>query len=117
MSSRSGIDALLYLLDEAFRGTGIEKTNESPALLPNLGSVPATAWHATPAGLSRSIEAIAVHVGACKIMYADYAFGSASLRFDTPDVEPWRTGEAAMADVLPWLKRAHEVLVNHVSGL
>ena len=26
-------------------------------------------------------------------MYDDYAFGSASLRFATPEVEPWRAGD------------------------
>src|SRR4029079_12276195 len=44
--SRSGIDAMLYLLDEAFRGAGIEESDESQALLPNLRSVPDAAWHA-----------------------------------------------------------------------
>jgi hypothetical protein len=34
MASRGGIEALLYLLDEAFRGRGIEESNESQALLP-----------------------------------------------------------------------------------
>jgi uncharacterized damage-inducible protein DinB len=117
VTSRSGIDAMLYLLDEAFRGVGIEESNESQALLPNLRSVPASAWHTIPEGMSRSIEAVAVHVGACKIMYADYAFGSASLRFATPAVEPWPAGEAPMAEVLRWLEEAHETLVRHVAAL
>ena len=51
---------LLYLLDEAFRGRGIEDTDESQALLPNLGTVPDEAWRAVPDGGVRSIEAIAV---------------------------------------------------------
>lgn len=117
MPGRAGIETLLYLLDEAFRGPGIEQSNESQALLPNLRSVPDSAWHTIPEGLSRSIEAIAVHVGACKIMYADYAFGSASLRFGTPEVEPWRAGEAEMAEVLPWLAGAHDTLVARVANL
>jgi uncharacterized damage-inducible protein DinB len=108
---------MLYLLDEAFRGAGIEQSNESQALMPNLRSVPDTAWHATPDGLSRSIESIAVHVGTCKIMYANHAFGDASLRFDMPAVEPWRPGEAEMAEVLPWLEAAHQALVDHVAAL
>ena len=40
MASRAGIEALLYLLDEAFRGRGIEESDESQALLPNLATVP-----------------------------------------------------------------------------
>jgi uncharacterized damage-inducible protein DinB len=117
VTGRTGIETLLYMLDEAFRGAGIEASNESQALIPNLRSVPDSAWHTIPEGLSRSIEAIAVHVGACKIMYADYAFESASLRFGTAEVEPWPPGGAEMAEVLPWLERAHDTLARHVAGL
>ena len=59
MANRSGIEALLDLLDEAFRGRGIEASNESQALLTNLESVPDDAWRALPPGAARSIEAIA----------------------------------------------------------
>jgi hypothetical protein len=117
MTARGGIDALLYLLDEAFRGVGIEQSNESQALLPNLRSVPDDAWHALPDGASRSVEAIAIHVGACKLMYANHAFGDGSLRFDMPEVEPWPPGEAEMADVLPWLEAVHVGFVAHVAAL
>ncbi len=115
--TRGGIDAMLYLLDEAFRGAGIVASNESQALMPNLRSVPDDAWHTVPDGLSRSIEAIAVHIGACKVMYDDYAFGSASLRFATPEVEPWHAGEAEMDGVLPWLETTHDRLAGHVAAL
>src|SRR4029079_5783347 len=108
---------MLYLLDEAFRGAGLEASNESQALLPNLRSVPDSAWHQPPDGLSRSMESIAVHVGACKVMYADYAFGAGTLQCATPEVEPWRTGESEMRDVLPWLERVHEAFVGHVAAL
>ena len=102
MGNRGGIEALLYLLDEAFHGVGLERTNESQALLPNLRSVPDEAWHTLPEGLSRSIESIAIHVGACKVMYDDYALGGGTLRFDTREVEPWRDGESEMGEVIPW---------------
>jgi uncharacterized damage-inducible protein DinB len=117
MTARNGIETILYLLDEAFAGVGIEASNESQALLPNVRSVPDEAWHALPEGLSRSIEAIALHVGACKIMYDDYAFGSGTLRFATPEVEPWRDGESEMAEVIPWLEGAQQRLVDHVAAL
>lgn len=117
MGTRTGIEAYLYLLDEAFRGVGIEQSNESQALLPNLRSVPDEAWHRLPDGAARTIKSIAIHVGACKIMYANYAFGDASLQFGTPAVEPWRDGEAEMADVLPWLETAHAAFVGHVAAL
>jgi uncharacterized damage-inducible protein DinB len=117
MSDRGGVDGLLYLLDEAFRGLGIAESNESQALLPNVRSVPDEAWHAVPEGLSRSIESIAIHVGACKVMYDDYAFGGGTLRFGTPEVEPWREGESEMAEVIPWLESAQQRLVDHIAVL
>jgi len=117
VTSRGGIESLLFLMDEAFRGVGIEASDESQALLPNLHSVPDEAWHTVPVGLARSIEAIAIHVGACKVMYDDYAFGSASLQFATPEVEPWRAGDSAMAEVLPWLETVHQRLIEHVAAL
>ncbi len=117
MASRGGIEALLYLLDEAFRGRGIEDSDESQALLPNLATVPDDAWLALPDGAVRSIESIAVHVGACKVMYDDYAFGGGTLEFGTPEVEPWPEGTAPRSEVMPWLEAAHGRLVDHVSAL
>jgi uncharacterized damage-inducible protein DinB len=117
MSDRTGIETLVFLIDEAFLGAGIEESDESQALLPNLSTVGPDAWRALPPGAARSIESIAIHVGACKIMYDDYAFGSASLRFATPEVEPWTEGSASQADVVAWLEEAQARLVGHVTGL
>ena len=117
MAARGGIDTILDLMDEAFRGRGIEASDESQALLTNLASVPQAAWTALPAGASRSIQSIAIHVGACKIMYDDYAFGTASLRFATPEVEPWGDDPAPAAEVTAWLVDAHGRLVSHVRAL
>ena len=117
MSGRGGIEAYLHLLDEAFRGAGIEESDESQALLPNLATVPDSAWRALPSGSARSIESIAIHVGACKIMYDDYAFGGGTLRFATPEVEPFVEGKALRTDVVTWLDRAHERLAGHVAAL
>jgi uncharacterized damage-inducible protein DinB len=117
MTERGGIETLLDLLEEAFRGSGGEDSNESQALIPNLASVPEAAWRALPSGAARSIESIVLHVGACKVMYDDYAFGTASLRFATPTVEPFTEGSASRADVLPWLEAVHDRLSGHVSDL
>jgi hypothetical protein len=115
--SRAGVDALLYLMDEAFRGQGIEESNESQALLPNLATVDLAAWRSLPPGGARSIEAIALHVGACKVMYDDYAFASGSLSWDMPEVQPWPDGEAPMAETVAWLERVHARLAGHVADL
>jgi uncharacterized damage-inducible protein DinB len=116
VASRTGIETLLDLLDEAFRGRGIESSNESQALLTNIESVPDEAWRALLPGAARSIHDIVGHVGACKVMYDDYAFGSRTLRFDTPEVEPFaRSGSPA--EVVVWMSEAHERLVDHVAAL
>jgi uncharacterized damage-inducible protein DinB len=117
MAGRTGIEAVLDILDEAFRGRGIEASNESQALLTNLESVPDEAWRALPSAAARSIEAIALHVAASKIMYDDYAFGAGSLRFGTSAVEPWAEGEAPPDEVISFLEEAHERLVGHVAAL
>lgn len=117
MGDRGGIDALLDLMDEAFRGRGIEASNESQALLTNLATVPAAAWNALPTGAARSIAAIATHVGACKIMYDDYAFGAGTLRFATPEVEPFAEDAVVPDTVIAWLDGAHRRLVDHVTAL
>ncbi len=115
--SRAGVDALLYLMDEAFRGPGIEESDESQALLPNLATVDEATWRALPPGGARSIEAIALHVGACKVMYDDYAFGSGSLFWDMPEVQPWLEGSAPLAETVPWLERVQARLASHVAEL
>ena len=62
MSGRSGIEALLHLMEMSFGEPGVQ-AEESQALLQNLASVPEGAWRALPLGASRSIESIALHVG------------------------------------------------------
>jgi uncharacterized damage-inducible protein DinB len=116
MASRGGIENALYLMEEAFRGVGIEESNESQALLSNLASVAPDQWRALPAGAARSIGDIANHVGACKIMYDDYAFGAGTLQFATPEVEPYATA-GTPEEVIAWLESAHGRLVGHVAAL
>jgi hypothetical protein len=117
MAGRNGIEALLYLLDEAFRGPGIEETDESQALLSNLATVREEWWRARPAGAERTIESIALHIGSCKIMYDDYAFGAGTLDWGTTEVEPWAEGEAPPDALRSWLETTHARLVEHVVAL
>jgi uncharacterized damage-inducible protein DinB len=110
------IDEVVYLLEEAFRGTGIEETNEAQSLLANLATVADAEWRRTPTGGTRTIESIVVHVGECKIMYDEYAFGAARLTWEEP-LAPWRDGEAPREDAIAWLTDAHERLMDHVRAL
>jgi uncharacterized damage-inducible protein DinB len=115
--SRQALELALYLMDEAFRGPGIEESNESQALLPNLATVPEAAWRAVLPGADRTIEKIVLHVGACKVMYDDYAFGAGTLFWTDREVEPWPAGQAPMVETIDWLGQVHERLVAHVADL
>jgi uncharacterized damage-inducible protein DinB len=108
---------VLYLLEEAFNGRGIEESNESQALLTNLATVNDREWRALPSGAARSIESIVLHVGTCKVMYDDYAFGRGTLHWGQPEVQPWREGSAPMQDAMRWLRDAHQQFVDHVAAL
>jgi uncharacterized damage-inducible protein DinB len=111
------IDEVVYLLDEAFRGKGIEETNESQSLMANLATVDAASWRAAPPTGTRTVESVVLHVGSCKIMYDDYAFGAGQLTWDDPAVVPWRDGEAPKLGAIEWLTTAHEQLMEHVRSL
>jgi uncharacterized damage-inducible protein DinB len=58
------------------------------------------------------------HVGACKLMYADYAFGPGAKQWGTPEVEgAWEPGSAPMTETIDWLREAHRSFRRHVEGL
>ena len=111
------VDALVYLLDEAFEGRGIEGSNESQALLTNLATVTEGTWRATPPGATRTIEAMVLHVGACKVMYEDYAFGGGTLTWESPAVQPWAEGSAPMAESIAWLRGTHRSFRDRILAL
>jgi uncharacterized damage-inducible protein DinB len=119
-SDRDGARAvaeLVYLLDEAFAGAGIEESNEAQSLLVNLATVRADQWREVPSGGVRTIESIALHVGACKVMYDEYAFGPGERRWDDPALTPWSEGHAPMDKTVGWLKASHASFVDHVRQL
>jgi uncharacterized damage-inducible protein DinB len=111
------VEEIRYLLDEAFAGEGIAETNESQSLLANLAAVDDARWTAVPDGGRRSIVSVALHVGSCKVMYDDYAFGSGSLSWDDPAVVPWHADDAPRQETVAWLRAVHARLIEHVSAL
>lgn len=111
------VDAFLYLLDEAFGGRGLEESNESQALLTNLATVTEAEWRSKPPGVTRTVQSMVLHVGACKIMYADYAFGSGTKQWGTPEVEGWVGTDVPMAEAVEWLRGTHRSFRAHIEGL
>jgi uncharacterized damage-inducible protein DinB len=112
------IETMLFLLDEAFEGRGIEESNESQALLTNLATVTEAEWRALPPGATRTIESMVLHVAACKIMYDDYAFGPGTNQWGSPEVEGrWEPGTAPMAEAIDWLRETHRSFSEHVGEL
>ena len=108
--SDAGARHLLYLLDEAFDGTPWH------SLLGNLSAVAPEAWTWVPPGGHRSIRDIVQHVGACKFMYHDHAFGDARLAWEDRLV----TGDDASGDVATataWLREGHARLRRSVALL
>ena len=112
------IAAYLNLLEEAFEGRGLEQSNESQSLVWNLATVTHAEWTAVAPGATRTIESMVRHVGACKVMYADYAFSSGSKQWGTPEVEgPWQVGAAPQNEAIEWLRESHRQLIAHVERL
>jgi hypothetical protein len=103
-------------MEMAFGQPGVQE-DESQALLQNLASVPADAWRVLPPGGARSLESIALHVGTCKVMYADHAFRDGRLNWSDTEVQPWPEGEAPMAETIDWLVTVQKRLVEHVRDL
>src|SRR3712207_1076488 len=97
------LDEVVFLMEEAFRGRGIEDTDETQSLLGNLATVDDTTWNAAPPGGSRTIASIALHVGSCKVMYAEYAFGAGLRRWDDPSLVPWVEEDAPRIGAIAWL--------------
>ena len=106
----AAVEQLLYLLDEAFAG------EDWHSLLANLRAVAPGEWGWVPPGGDRSIRDIVQHVGGCKFMYEDHAFGQAALDWEHPVVE----GGDALSDpssASAWLRDGHARLRRSVAGL
>ena len=107
--TRTGIETLSWMIDDAFKGEG------SDSLLSNLGDLGKEDWTALPPGGGRSIADILEHVGWCKWMYEDYAFGRTTLRGDQPPLIPTGGVRARPHDeLLLWLKEGHNKWLSSV---
>jgi uncharacterized damage-inducible protein DinB len=111
-NTRLAIDTLCWLIEYAFEG------DLSDSLMINLKDIREEDWNAIPPGGGRSIADILEHVGWCKWMYEDYAFGAASLRGDQPPLIPTGGRRARPhEELLVWLKEGHNKWMASVRAL
>ncbi len=100
------LDQLVWLLDQSFEG---DAEHSVLANLRNVGGL----WRMTLPGGERSIAAIVGHVGACKYLYENHAFGDRSLGWDeAPGVSPEPQDEA-----IAWMREGHRRLRASVRAL
>ncbi|MGE5123127.1 MAG: DinB family protein [Acidobacteriaceae bacterium] len=110
--TRKILDTLCWLIEDAYNG------DLSQSLLENLSAVRTEDWVALPPGGGRSIADILEHVGWCKWMYEDYAFGTASLRGDQPpQIPPGGARSRPPDELLRWLEEGHQKWLASVRSL
>jgi uncharacterized damage-inducible protein DinB len=106
------IDTLCGLIADAF------SSDLSHSLMSNIAHLRDEDWTALPPGGGRTISDILEHVGWCKWMYEDYAFGTASLPGDKPPLVPEGTIRSRPRDeLLAWLKEGQTKWLSSVRAL
>ncbi|MCC6146448.1 MAG: DinB family protein [Anaerolineaceae bacterium] len=110
--SRTAIDTLVWLIEDAFQ------EDSTHSLLANLHDMKDDEWTSLPVGAGRSIADILEHVGWCKWMYENYAFGSAAMRGDQPPlVPPGGARSRPYDELLRWLTEGHKHWLDSVRTL
>jgi hypothetical protein len=109
--SRGAIEQYLYLMDEAFDAPG------NHPLLSNLRSVRDDEWHTVVEPGGRSIFDIVLHIGECKYVYDNHAFGDATMTWGRPDSIPSVERGAPPDEIIAWLRRGQALLRGHVAEL
>jgi uncharacterized damage-inducible protein DinB len=104
--TRTAVDQLIWLLDQAF------ETDDEHSVLANLTHIEGL-WRVVPPGGERSIADIIDHVGGCKYLYENYAFGDGSYSWDAA---PGR-GPTDQGDALEWMREGHRILIESVRRL
>jgi hypothetical protein len=112
--ARAGIEQYLYLMDAAFAGP------DWHSLLTNVRALKAEDWLWLPPDGARPIAEMVAHVGACKYMYDNHAFGDAALEWDQPLTSERRLSSptpAALDELMAWLDDAQRRLRASVDAL
>jgi uncharacterized damage-inducible protein DinB len=112
--ARAGIEQYLYLMDAAFAGP------DSHSLLNNVRALEADDWLWLPPDGARTVAEMVAHVGACKYMYENYAFGDAALQWGQPLTNERRLAAAepsAIEELIAWLDESQRRLRASVDAL
>jgi uncharacterized damage-inducible protein DinB len=110
---RDCIEQYLWLMNEGFDGGG---GSEHP-FIKGLRSARDEDWHWLPPDGRRSIFEMVEHVGECKYVYDNHAFGDGSMRWDRPGSIPSIERTAAPAEVIEWLREGQRRLRASVAAL
>ena len=115
MTTRSGIELLLYMLDRSFVADASFGTWHS--FLVNLADVKDDDWLWAPEGGERTIFQIVQHAGEVKYVYDNQAFGDASIHWERPGSIPSIKATTPREEVVRWLTEGHQRLRDHVAAL
>jgi len=108
--ARSEVAHYLYLLDSAF------DSSRWHSVVGNLKSVEPEAWSWIPPSGDRSIQYIVEHLGLCKLMYENHAFGDGTLRWDQPLIED-ESVLATIPSAIEWLRSCNAIWRQSVAAL
>ncbi len=104
--TRSSVEQLIWLLDQAF------EADDEHSVVDNLKHV-GDAWDVVPAGGERSIADIINHVGGCKYIYENHAFGDRASEWGQAPVQ----GPSDPAEAMDWMREGHRLLIESVRAL
>ena len=93
------------------------RASASTQLLANIASIGEDGWLWLPPGAGRTAFDIVRHVGECKYVYDNHAFGDGSMRWERPGTVPTIEPDTPRADVIAWLREGQRGLRDSVSAL
>jgi hypothetical protein len=114
--SRTAIDQVVFMMDNAFYGDPERPTDSWHAVLVNLRSLNDDDWDWVPPGGKRTIRRLLLELGSCKYVCENQAFGNATMSWDVPGSVP-TVDYTKRDDIVAWLSEGHRRLRDSVAAL